>query len=193
MDTKDSPLSTEFDALLSTFKRKVFSTLGLGVLFFLLVESLFIFFVVDDKGAIKVQALNGALVMCGGLLVVAVTSLYLILPTKLIAYESLKLVRKSSADMDAFISKASPAVDKADALMTRVEAKMDDVDGKSKQLFLDLREEARMIREELAGLRKAFTTKIESPVKRIQPARLLEPTNGEHAQARAENDGSVSG
>jgi hypothetical protein len=51
-----------------------------------------------------------------------------------------------------------------------------------------------MIREELAGIRKAFSTKIESPVRKIQPTTMsLEPVDVQHAEARAENNGSSSG
>jgi len=150
-------INTEFDQALSGVKRKIFTILGAALGLFLAVEAVIIFFVVGDAGAVRIQSMNGAFVMAGGLTVVTVTSLLLILPTKLIAYESLKLVRQSSTDLNRF-------VDKADKVMDRMEALATKFDGQSDQAVLDLKDESRKIREELEKVRKAFTAPIKSPM-----------------------------
>jgi hypothetical protein len=150
-------LQTEFDDLLIGVRRRIFTILGTSLGIFLAIQFVLIFFVMGDHNVLRMQSFNGALVMAGGLCVVTITSLLLILPTKLIAYESLKLVRKSTADLNAFTERADKVMDKVEALTGKLETKSD-------QVGLDLKEEGRKIRMELEGIRKAFATPLKSPL-----------------------------
>jgi len=160
-------LQTEFDQLLSGFKRKIFAWLGAVLGAFILIEFALIFFFFSDHNVLRMQSFNGALVMAGGLCVVAVTSLLLILPTKLIAYESLKLVRKSTTDLNTF-------VERADKVMDRVESLSEKLDERSSQVALDLKAEGRRIHAELEGIRKAFTDPMKTPMSG-RPIRKMNP------------------
>ena len=98
--------TTEFDVALTKLKRTMFFWLGIGVVGFLVIEAILIFILFTEANVIRMQTFNGAMVMAGGVTLISITSLLLILPTKLIAYEALKMARDTSKSMERLVVKA---------------------------------------------------------------------------------------
>ena len=142
-------LVTEFDRMLAPIRRKVFYTIGTLLAFLTPFEIILIFVLLTDSGKLGLQTFHGFAVGAGGLVVISVSMLLVLLPTKLMSYraykkseeaagygaEMVKSVRETATKVDSFIIEGREAFAemkrfasgaKLDELTVRLERKLDE-------------------------------------------------------------------
>ena len=97
MSDEKLELQTEFDAMLTPIKRKVFITIGVLVVMLVPFEIVLIFGFLADSGKLSLQSFHGFAVGLGGLIIFAVSMLLVLLPTKLMSYKAYQM-SKAAAD-----------------------------------------------------------------------------------------------
>ena len=173
-------LSTEIDAELSGFRRVVFASAGIGILILLAIEATLIFVFLDETTVNRLQTMNGATTMAGGLAVLILTSLLILLPTKLIAYRGYLLAKETKELAVRANASAERSAERVESLADRIEEGLAlKRDGKR----LAPGEELRRIRVALEEM--AFVS---------NGAPLLKPSTSERPSfAAASEEGSTNG